>query len=279
MSLVIHNHPMIRNNPCFLSETGFFSCCSIKLYLIVEFINLHKKLPTTVDSSKQFIWYKKHNDDGDITYEYFQHPDNIENIDIDIEFNENTLIDYHHEHQFQCYYFLDYKNICPIVQKFFSPSQNINMIIQKLESKYNLDYENICALFYRGNDKNTETKICDYDEYIKNANLIINKNPNIQFLVQSDETEFIELMIKTFPSNSFYFNDEIRHIHKCNSTVDILFKQHNFLYSKYYLAITIIMSKAKYIVCGSGNCSIWILFYRENAKNVFQNLNGTWIEG
>ena len=37
------------------------------------------------------------------------------------------------------------------------------------------------------------------------------------------------------------------------------------------------MSKCKYIICGSGNCSIWIMFYRENANNVFQNLNGEWL--
>jgi hypothetical protein len=33
------------------------------------------------------------------------------------------------------------------------------------------------------------------------------------------------------------------------------------------------MSKCKYVVCGSsGNCSIWITFYRGNADNVYQYL-------
>ena len=53
-------------------------------------------------------------------------------------------------------------------------------------------------------------------------------------------------------------------------------KSQNYEFSKKYLAITIIMSKCKYIICGSGNCSKWIMFYRENNKNVIQNLNGTW---
>ena len=83
-------------------------------------------------------------------------------------------------------------------------------------------------------------------------------------------------MSSHFPRNSFYFNDEIRHIKKQNSTVDFIMKDKNYEFSKYYLAITIIMSKCKYIICGSGNCSEWIMFYRGNNNNVYQNLNGKW---
>jgi hypothetical protein len=146
-----------------------------------------------------------------------------------------------------------------------------------IEQKYNVVYGNICVLFYRGNDKNTETLICEYAEYIEYANKVMNENPNIKFLVQSDETEFIELMMKTYPNNAFYFKDEIRHINKCNSTVDVVFKEQNYEFSKYYLAITIMMSKCKYIICGSGNCSLWIMLYRGNSKNVYQSTGDSWI--
>jgi len=123
-------------------------------------------------------------------------------------------------------------------------------------------------LFYRGNDKITETKLPDYESYVNYANEILKKNPTILFLIQTDETEFIE----------YIMTHETRHMKKCNSTVDILFKEKNVDFSKYYLAITIIMSKCKYIVCGSGNCSIWIMLYRGNNNNVYQYLNDTWLE-
>ena len=42
-----------------------------------------------------------------------------------------------------------------------------------IEKKYNLLYENICVLFYRGNDKNRETKKCSYDEYLIYANQLL----------------------------------------------------------------------------------------------------------
>lgn len=251
-----------------MHNAGFFSCCSVKLTHIVNFINEHKKLPVNVDSSCQFSWYKQ-DMNKDITYDYFQHYDNIV---MEIYFS----INYHWEHQFIKYSDLDYKSLSPLILKYFSPSLEINEIIGKIKEKYNLNYENICVLFYRGNDKNRETKKCSYDEYLKYTNYIITQNPNIIFLIQSDETEFIEFMTDKFPNNTFYFKDEIRHMKKCDDTVDIRLKSQNYEFSKKYLAITIIMSKCKYIICGSGNCDIWIMLYRGNNKNVCQNLNGNW---
>lgn len=253
--------------------SGFFSCCNVKLTEIINYYNIYKKLPSGVDSSQLFGWYKINKHD-DITFDYFENYNKINNNFL----NCNKNINYHWKYQFSNYCILDYNSILPFIEKYFSPSSEIKTIIKNIEEKYNLDYNNICVLFYRGNDKNTETKICGYDEYIVKAKAILNKNPIIKFLIQSDETEFIEKFTSVFPSNSFYFKDEIRHIKHSNSSVDIVMKQSNYIYSKYYLAITIIMSKCNYIVCGSGNCSIWIIFYRGNNKNIYQNLNNYWID-
>lgn len=250
-------------------NAGFFSCCSIRLEQIVDFLNRNKMLPVSVDSSIQFDWYKK--GDGDITFNYFRHYDTV-SVDI-----EKVPVDYDHEYQFVDYRYLKYNQICGLVKKYFSPSQYILNIIQNMEIKYNLDYTNICVLFYRGNDKITETMLCGYSDYSEYAYKVLKLNPETIFLLQSDETEFLEYFTKLFPNNSFYFKDEIRHMNKTINTVDKVFP-HSDIYSKFYLAITIIMSKCRYIVCGSGNCSIWIMFYRGNANNVFQNLNGLWLE-
>ena len=251
---------------------GFFSCCSVKLDNIIEFINKNKRPPTMVDSSQQFNLYKK--GPGDITYEYFEHYNNINQTK-----QVNLPIKYHNEDQFINYSDVDFKNIIPFIEKYFCPSNKILDIINNMEAKYKLNYEkyeNICVLFYRGNDKIRETSLCSYDEYIKYADEVLKINPDIVFLIQSDESEFIDFISNKYP-NSFYFKEEIRHMKKCNNTVDRVSYSGNHEFSKKYLAITIIMSKCKYIICGSGNCSIWIMFYRGGNKNVFQNLNGEWL--
>jgi hypothetical protein len=265
-------------------NAGFFSCCSVKLSNIVNYINSNLKIPDYVDSSKQFSWYKI-NETKDITYKYFKHYNDIQvygTIKLPINFHEWT-------DQFIDYSKLDYKNIIPLITKYFSPSKQIINIIKYINQKYSINYNNICVLFYRGNDKNRETHICSYDEYIVYANKILQNNSNIKFLIQSDETEFIKKMLYEFPSNSFYFADECRHLAKCDTSVDLyvstdipenlaikLRANKNYKFSKYYLAITIIMSQCKHIICGSGNCSLWIMFYRQNNINVHQFLDGVW---
>lgn len=248
-------------------NAGFFSCCSVKLNDIVDFINENKRLPEKVDSSEQFLGYKV-NTDKDITYEYFkEYPQDVSEIAFPIY--------YHNMDQFRIYCNVDYSKLSPLIHRYFSPSDTVLNYMARLEEKYMLDYENLCVLFYRGNDKSTETRICNYEEYVIYAEKVRRHHPKIRFLIQSDETQFIQFFLKKYP-NSIWFKDEVRHIPRCNNTVDFLLRDNIDFFSKYYLAITIVMSRCKYIICGSGNCSIWILLYRGSCQGVFQNLNGNW---
>lgn len=253
---------------------GFFSCCSIKLWEIVKYINQHKKLPDTIDGQSLFSWYKtQENYHKDITYDYFQRESDIDD-NVQPMYEKNILYD--HDDQFIDYATIDFPSIQPLIQRYFSPSQHILEMIQTMEEKYGLvtsvkrNYDNICVLFYRGNDKMRETKICEYKDVFIKARSILEANPTIQFLIQSDETEFIQAAITEFPDNSFYFQDEIRHIPKCNDTVDKVYRSSNHIFSMFYLAITIVMSRCKYIIYGSlGNCSIWIMFYRNGVEGTY----------
>lgn len=251
-------------------NAGFFSCCMVRLCEIVEFLNRNKILPDVVDSSQQFSWYKKDNS-KDLTFEYFDDYNNYIII-------PNVKTRFHWTQQYANYSTINYDGVVPIFNKYFTPSYEIKDMIKNLEKKYDLDYENICVLFYRGNDKNRETLICSYEEYIPYAKKIKKENSNIKFLIQSDETEFITKMLETFPDESFYMKDEIRHMSKSNITVDYITPKVELLhFSKLYLAITVTMSKCKTVICGSGNCSLAIMLYRGNSNNVYQNLMGTWL--
>lgn len=251
-------------------NAGFFSCCSVRLHMIIEFFNAHQRLPASVDSSAQFRWYKVLPNGPDITFQYFQLASNG-NI------HYTKMVNYIHDYQYINYFTLDYEAITPFITKYFSPSDTICAMMAEIQNKYAIDYENTCALFYRGNDKCTETKLGDYSGYITYGKVCLQKNPLVRFLIQSDETEFIARMLQEFPNNSFFMKDEIRHMPRCINTVDRVMKRQIDIYSKKYLAITIIMSKCKYVICGSGNCSIWIMLYRGNANNVCQYLKDRWL--
>ncbi len=109
-------------------NSGFFSCCSVRLSKIVEFINLNKRLPDIVDSSQQFRLYKNDkNKDKDITFHYFENYNNIKDINI------ISYINYNHSYQFKKYSDLDYEFIIPLIKKYFSPSIEVNNNVNKIQ--------------------------------------------------------------------------------------------------------------------------------------------------
>ena len=234
---------------------NFFYYCTIRLNKLIKYINFKKKIPD-YDNSTQFELYNIDN----ITYEYFNHYNDFDNIIYELDIN----INYNWNYDFNKY---EYNKIIPIINKYFSPSLKINIIIKDIEKKYNLKYNNICVLYYNTIKYNT---ICQYNYYINYSKLIIKENPNIIFLIQSNKIEFIKFMKNMYPNNSFYFNDENQYIYNIK-------QYENKLCFKYILALTIIISDCKYIICNSENYSRWIIFYRCNNKNVYNYINNNWI--
>lgn len=251
--------------------SGFFSCCSIRLGSIISYFNTYHSLPLCVDSSRQFRLYKEYN--TDVTFSFFQHYHSNEK-----EIIHEKNIDFIDTKQFSEYKNLDFQSIHPFIEKYFSPSTLINKKINTLVQKYCIDFENICALFHRGNDKSTETKICSYDEKLNHAKILLEKKPHIRFLIQSDESEFIEKALATFPNNSFYCKDEIHHIPSNNRLlVEHVFRDNISERTEYFLAIMMIMSRCKHVILSCGNCDLWITLFRGDAKNVIQYCDEKWV--
>ena len=173
-------------------HAGFFSSCNIRLRNIIMYFNTHKSLPVEVNSSGILQWYKKNHID-DIIPSYFKSYKDTENI---LYTEKITITQDNSDDQFSDYRLINFTKIQAFITKYFSPSNEILSIIDSIEKKYNiLDYSNICVLFHRGNDKIRETPLCSYDSIIDKANNILKLSPNIRFLIQSDETEFIKKRI------------------------------------------------------------------------------------
>ena len=247
---------------------GFFSCCSIRLYRIVDFINKNKRLPNNVDSSNLFKIYKKL-DNEDITFDFFKHYENLEYVNI------LQPINYHHYHQFKNYADLDYKCIEPLIKKYFSPSNKLSTFINTIEKKYNIVGSNTLAVYYRGTDKYKETQIASFNDFYNKIIEIVNINKDIKILIQTDSAEFIDYTHRTSLKNviiidenkTSYSNKGIHNEQSYKTNYEDMF---------YFLSTIIIISKCKYIICSSGNCSIWTMLYRGNNKNTYQYLNGSW---
>ena len=247
---------------------GFFAVCSHIFRDISTFFNEKKKLPSIIDTSQQFDTYRPSNIQGDLMPHFFKTRD-----DIKIPYIEDLKSNV--DLQFEKYNEIDYTKLTPVIEKYFSPNQEILDIENKIINKYNINVSEYCAVYYRGTDKKEETIIGSFDTYIDKMNELLSKDPNIKFIIQSDSKEFIDTVKLKF-QNSVSFDEE-----NMPSTTDKgIHNEHspdeNYILVKNFLAIVYIISKCKYIICSSGNCSIWMMLFRGNGNNIKQFLNNEW---
>ena len=116
-----------------IHNSGFFSCCSVRLCSIIQYCNAHKQVPDIVDSSKQFLFYK-YDTLKDITFDLFEHYNNGHTIEYEkhIDITDNCF-------QGDDYKTVDYHAIMPFIRKYFSPSQKIREIRDNFITKYNMN--------------------------------------------------------------------------------------------------------------------------------------------
>jgi len=245
-------------------NSGFFSCCCVRLESIVNFYNKNKKLPDKVDSTQQFARYKT---DKNIDYT----PLFFKTLDTTVPYQSDIIISHDNlEFQFSNYNLINFDKLLPLFKKYFTVSDDIENIVNKLKNKYNLDYDNTCAVLYRGNDKNRETKMPMYEVYIEKAKQIQHSNPNIKFLVQTDVTQFLNAFIKQY-HDAIYFS-EMPTIHESDESVHkIISIDKRKDAAMTYLSAIINVSKCKYLITHTGNCSLFTVLFRGNKTNVYQN--------
>jgi hypothetical protein len=244
-------------------NAGFFSCCHVRLEKIIEFYNNYGHLPERIDGSKQFAYYKTDAmKERDTTSDYFLVKPVSEFLEVErnqaanISFFKKELKDA--EVQFSNYKNIDFDSILPLFRHYFSPTPQIMEVLNYLERKYRLDYSNLCTIYYRGTDKQLETNLASFEEFILKASQIKRLLPAITFLLETDSHEFRNLFLSKF-SDSIYFSE--------------VENKNPFVHSIYLLASVIAMSKTRIVVSSSGNVSLWTALYRGSANNIIQYLN------
>ena len=255
-------------------DAGFFSNCTVLLEAILEFARSHGRTPARLDTTGMFLWYRAASDPaGADARAHFFLPDSLTLSEAIVCAPGTASLmragSRVHVQQFSDYADINYGTTSAFVHKYFSPTPDILARARALEEKYGIDPERTCVLFHRGNDKGTEARLPDYDDYAALARAEIAENPDTRFLLQSDESEFLAVFGAFIPG-AVVFGDEIRHMPRCASTVDKVFAESNHEMIKNFLAITLVMARCRAVVCGSGNCAMWVALYRGHARGVRQ---------
>lgn len=257
-------------------NAGFFSCCSVKLNQIITYINANKSIPEHVDCKKlmslynpYWLWNLPFFDD--ITSKFFE-----DNSYININTTQYykllwDISNYSNEHD-------------DIIKKYFTPSGTIINNSNKLIRQNKIFVNNCIGLYVRMTDKQEETNIGKFEDYKNKLNEILQNEPKLKIFVVTDSTDFLNYIKDNFDS---IIIKELRTttshlgIHKYNKEgrLDKSVVENNYNeIINYLFPAFLILSKCKYFVCNSSNCSTWTVIYRKTKKNVYQFIDNKWID-
>ena len=251
-------------------NSGFFSDCTVCLRNIISHFNKQKNTPFDVDFSSVFQQYKPTNSSADISKMFFSEKEH------DIEYTSDVkLTSSEDEDQFSDYKLLNFKEINPFIEKYFSASTEVDSIILKMEEKYSIDYKNTIAVFYRGNDKCTETNIGSYDIFLDKILSVSSDNSDKKIIIQTDDQTFLDYCKEKIDNNKIIVFDEVPRMNSDPHVVmhKLIEPNARALFATYFLAIVKMLSKSDTLITHSGNCGMWAVLFRGNSNNVHQYLN------
>jgi hypothetical protein len=239
---------------------GFFSCCTIRMILIIRFLNENKIFPI-VDSSNQWSFYK--DQPGDITQSFFNNIGDDELKVMTKEIDDGT----------SPYNLLDFEHLNILIKRYFSPSDNVLDIYNHLLEKYSIDFDNTIAVLYRGNDKHKETNLPSHSEMIEKIDELVIKYPNHRILIQSDEVDFYNSVVDKYP-NFIYFHEVIKIPKNDYTAIQYVVPDgQKTQQAIIFLAIMLIISKCSKVILNSGNVGMWCSLFRGNSDGIYQYLN------
>jgi hypothetical protein len=109
---------------------------------------------------------------------------------------------------------------------------------------------------------------------------LIQSDPSIEFVLQSDSYPFLDYMfqyadVNKIQNNIIVFEENVTTV--TDHGVHFM-RQGEKAYGdvQHFFASVLLMAQCKYVICSSSNVSLWMMYYRGHANNVYQLLNNHW---
>ncbi len=155
----------------------------------------------------------------------------------------------------------------------FPYSSNVYRLYYSIVKKYNFDAQNTIALVYRGTDKGTEVTLASPDAYIERADFLMQQNASLRLLVQTDQQQVRDTILERFGNRVFFFEE--MPVTKGTTVLHNIGLEKEFgitkpLFGDLLLAVTLVLSKCKYLITHTGNLSFWIAVQRGHVNGVTQ---------
>ena len=252
---------------CNYSE-GFFANCTVALWNITEVARRFGHYPARLDFSAGFSQYRQNSQNPaaalDLYPYLFQYDPGVA-----ARLNTPPAVNLDHHGIYQNIDFAYYGNL---VRTYFNPSERVARLSNRLQDAYKIDLNNVVLVWYRGTDKKSEVSIASPHAYLKQAQAILDANPEFRVWIQTEEQQVRELFSAHFGERCIVINElapssvggNVHLLPPSEASVD-----------RSELAVTLLAlvslgSKARFIVCHTGNIAFWICLYRGHTRSVLQ---------
>ncbi len=245
-----------------MHDAGFYSVVTETIKCISILLK-DKIVPVNIDFSSCFSFYKHYPQQNGYPF-YFKL--NSEITDIGIGKNINFISSNHPAERIKLT-----DNHHNIVEKYFSPSYDVDFYRQYFERKYKIDINNTICVFYRGTDKWMEMPLVHPKFYLGVVNKILKDHPNCKVLVQTDQTQ-IKKYFKDKLKEKFLSFDELPTTERTDVGFHQIITENSIDKVKFAImfdAAVRCISKCKYIVCSPGNVSLMMRMYRKTCNGMY----------
>jgi len=253
-----------------IQDYGFFSTFTLMLTSIMVIYKKFKILPENIDG--KYLLRKLKKEKNIDMYGHFFHINREMVINFDYEIPVPFSPDDHHSLYSEKYI----KYYKPFFDKYFNLNRRISEKIEEIKTKYNIDSNNSVSVIFRDSDKWTDFGGFNYvsaGAYIRKTREIIENNPTLKVLIQSENTNVVTIFNQGVSS---LFFEETSLNNFGNDYPPIPIDDEKILkWSEYYIASLWIHSKSKYLITYTGNSAFFVYLNRGTTKNMFQEITFT----
>ena len=251
------------DNQLILASThdyGYFSCLSTILWDLITCSNYGRK-PALI-SGKNGMKDFKDQAELDLFQTHFSPPDRHSLQAVPI--CKKLTIPAHHGN-YRC---LDLESLKPFLEAYFQPLIRIEHLAQKLMQKYAIDPAKTIVVCYRGTDKSTEVPPVPAEEYLLEAEDIMEQHPDFRVLVQTDQKQIRDYLLESLGEKAFAV-DELP-VTEGDAAIHFCLDHGKQDFADHLLAINLIMAKACWVITHTGNVAFWTVLLRGHCERVVQ---------
>ena len=155
---------------------------------------------------------------------------------------------------------------------YFRPHGRVTAYADGLAAKYALDLSNTIVLLYRGTDKSTEIEPAAPASYASVARALMAREPGLRVLCQTDQAQARDAILDSIPEAVWFSELPVTEGSQAIHQLDVA-KEFSVTKSDLalrLLAMTWLVSRAKYVVTHTGNLGGWVAIYRGRAEGLYQ---------